>query len=469
MYVEKNNTFARSITRYSGLKIWVEWNQMKTSLLVLWSMAAFAADANWPQFRGPSGSGVGTGSPPSEWNVETGKNILWKTAIPGLGHSSPVIWGDRIFLTSAVPASGEAQLKVGLYGDIAPVKGEGEQSFRVYCLDRKSGKILWERTATAGQPKTMRHPKSTHANPTVATDGKRVLAFFGSEGLYAYDLNGELLWKKDFGTLDAAYYMVPSAQWGFASSPVIFENTVVILADVLKNSFLAALDVRTGKELWRTPRTDVPTFGTPAIAPYTAGGAKGWQVVVNGWRHTGGYDLKTGKELWMLKGGGDIPVPTPVFQDGLVVITSAHGQARPIYAIRTDASGDLTENRAAIAWTQERTGNYMQTPLLTGGLGYFCMDNGVLTVLQMSTGEKLYQQRLGGGGSTGFSSSPVASASQVYITNEDGHSFVVAPGGAYKVLGENDLGETVMATAAISNSVLYIRGGKHLFAIGTKP
>jgi outer membrane protein assembly factor BamB len=394
---------------------------MKTGLLVLVAMAAAAADSNWPQFRGPSGSGVGTGSPPSEWNVESGKNILWKTAIPGLGHSSPVVWGDRIFLTSAVPASGEAQLKVGLYGDITPVKGEGEQSFRVYCLDRKSGKILWERTAATGQPKIMRHPKSSHANPTAATDGKRVLAFFGSEGLFAYDLNGELLWKKDFGTLDSGFYMVPSAQWGFASSPVIFEDTVIIQADVQKNSFLAALDVRTGKELWRTP-----------------------------------------------KGGGDIPVPTPVFLDGLVVITSAHGFSRPIYAIRTDASGDLTDNRSAIAWTQERAGNYMQTPLLTGGLGYFCNDNGVLTVYRLATGEKLYQQRLGAG-SSGFSSSAVASGKQVYITNEDGHSFVLAPGPAYQVLAENEIGETVMATPAISDSVLYIRGGKHLFAIGVRP
>jgi outer membrane protein assembly factor BamB len=441
---------------------------MKTLALALLAMAAAAADANWPQFRGPSGNGVGTGTPPSEWNVESETNILWKTAIPGLGHSSPVIWGDRIFLTSAVPASGEAQLKVGLYGDIVPVKNEPEQSYRVYCLDRKSGKILWERTATSGLPKVMRHPKGTHANPTAATDGKRVLAFFGSEGLYAYDLKGELLWKKDFGTLDAAFYLVPSAQWGFASSPVIFEDTVIIQADVLKNSFLAALDVRTGKELWRTPRTDVPTFGTPAVVPYTAGGAKGWQVVANGWKHIAGYDLKTGKELWTLKGGGDIPVPTPVFQDGLVVITSAHGQARPIFAIRTDAAGDLSANPSAIAWTVERTGNYMQTPLLSGGLGYFCYDNGVLTVLQLATGEKLYQQRLGAG-STGFTSSPVAGGSQIYITSEDGHSFVLAPGPTYKVLAENELGETVMATPAISDGVLYMRGGKHLFAIGVRP
>jgi len=139
---------------------------MKTSLLALVAMAASAADANWPQFRGPSGSGLGSGSPPAEWNVESGKNILWKTAIPGLGHSSPVIWGDKIFLTSAVPATGESQLKVGLYGDVASVKGEPAQSFRVYCLDRKTGKILWERTAASGEPKIMRHPKSTHANPT---------------------------------------------------------------------------------------------------------------------------------------------------------------------------------------------------------------------------------------------------------------------------------------------------------------
>jgi outer membrane protein assembly factor BamB len=441
---------------------------MKTSLLALVAMAASAADANWPQFRGPSGSGVGSGSPPAEWNVESGKNILWKTAIPGLGHSSPVIWGDRIFLTTAVPATGEAQLKVGLYGDIAPVKGEPPQSFRVYCLDRKSGKILWERVAAAGEPKIMRHPKSTHANPTPATDGERVVAFFGSEGLFAYDLKGGLLWKKDFGTLDSGFYMVPSAQWGFASSPVIFEDTVIIQADVQKNSFLAALDVRTGRELWRTARSDVPTFGTPAVVPYTAGGVKGWQVVVNGWKHIGGYDLKTGKELWTLAGGGDIPVPTPVFADGLVVITSAHGQSRPIYAIRTDAAGELTDKHSAIAWTQERAGNYMQTPLLAGGLGYFCFDTGVLTVYQLATGEKLYQQRLGGG-SSGFSSSPVTAGNQVYIIDEDGHGFVLAPGREYKLLAENDIGETVMATPAISGGVLYVRGGKHLFAIGGRP
>ena len=440
---------------------------MKLSIPCFLALAAFAADPNWPQFRGPSAGGVGTGSPPLEWNGESGKNILWKAAIPGLGHSSPVIWGDRIFLTSAVPASGDASLKVGLYGDIEPVKGEPAQSFNVYCLDRKSGRILWSQTAASGQPKIMRHPKSTHANPTPATDGKHLVVFFGSEGLFTYNLDGKLLWKNDFGTLDSGFYMVPAAQWGFASSPVIHGNKVIIQADVQKDSFLGAFDIETGKELWRTPRNDVPTFGTPAVAPYTAGGAHRWQVVVNGWKHIGGYDLETGKELWRLKGGGDIPVPTPVSADGLVVITNAHGQGRPIYAIRTDAAGDITESHAGVAWLQEKSGNYMQTPLLDEGLGYFCLDSGVLSVFQMKTGERLYQQRLGGG-TSGFTSSPVAAGDRLFLTNEDGHSYVLALGSEYKLLGENELGETVMATPAISDGVLYIRGAKHLFAIAAQ-
>jgi outer membrane protein assembly factor BamB len=220
---------------------------MKLAALLLAAALGFAADANWPQFRGPAAAGVGTGAPPLEWNGESGKNVLWKTTIPGLGHSSPVIWGDRIFVTSAVPASGDPLLKVGLYGNIEPVEGEGPQSFNVYCLDRKTGKILWQQTAITGQPKIKRHPKATHANSTPATDGKRLIVSFGSEGLYAYDLNGKLLWKKDFGVLDSGFFMVPTAQWGFASSPVIHDGKVIVQADVQKNSFLAALDAATGK------------------------------------------------------------------------------------------------------------------------------------------------------------------------------------------------------------------------------
>jgi outer membrane protein assembly factor BamB len=204
------------------------------------------------------------------------------------------------------------------------------------------------------------------------------------------------------------------------------------------------------------------------VAPYTAGGARGFQVVVNGWKHIGGYDLRSGKELWKLRGGGDIPVPTPVYLDGLIVVTNAHGSQRPIYALRTDAAGDITGNRSALAWSEERAGNYLQTPLLHNGLGYFCYDNGVLSVFQLATGERLYQQRLGAG-SAGFTSSPVVAGGRLYITNEDGHTYVLAPGPAYRVLAENELGETVMATPAVSDGVIYLRGRKHLFAIAGQP
>jgi hypothetical protein len=290
---------------------------------------------------------------------------------------------------------------------------------------------------------------------------------FGSEGLYAFDLNGKPLWQKDLGVLDSGYYMAPEAQWGFASSPVIHEGKVIIQADVLKDSFLASLDLATGKELWRTKRTDVPTWSTPAVMPYTAGGGKRWQVVVNGCKVIAGYDLANGAELWRMRGGGDIPVPTPILAEGLIIITSAHGGERPIYAIRTDAAGEIKEDSKSVAWSQARAGNYMQTPLAHEGLGYFCYDNGVLTVYQMSNGERVYQQRLGSG-TSGYTSSPVAAAGRIYITSEEGRTHVLAAGREYKQMALNELGETVMATPAISGGVIYMRGRKHVFAIGEK-
>jgi outer membrane protein assembly factor BamB len=435
--------------------------------IALLPAAAIAADANWPQFRGPDAGGIGSGTPVAEWNAARGKNILWKTAIPGLGHSSPAIWGDRMFVTTAIAEKGDTALKTGMYGNIDSVQGEASQSYRLYCIDRRSGKIIWERTAAAGSPRSKRHPKSSHANPTPATDGTHVAAFFGSEGLYVYDFEGRLLWKKDLGVLEASFYMVPSAQWGFSSSPVISGGKLLILADVLKDPFLAAFDVNTGKELWRTARADVPTFGTPTVAPYAGRAGVPKQVVVNGWKQIAGYDLETGKELWKMAGQGDIPAPTPVFADGLVVITHSHGPGRPLYAIRTNAAGDLAANKEAVAWVQDRVGNYMPTPLLADGLLYLCNDGAVVSVYRLATGERLYQQRLGTGGSW-FSGSPVAAGGRLYFTDEDGKTYVLAMGTEFKVLAENDLGENVMSTPAIVDGVIYIRGRNNLFAIGAK-
>jgi outer membrane protein assembly factor BamB len=435
-----------------------------------WAEETATSDNNWPSYRGIDANGRAPGSTVSEWNGETGKNVLFKARIEGLAHSSPVIWGDILFLTTAVSASGEeASLKLGLYGDIKPVDNEGPQQFKVIAIDKNSGERLWAQVAYEGEPAIKRHTKATHANSTAATDGKRVVVFFGSEGLYSFDMNGKLEWKKDFGVLDSGFFMAKTAQWGFASSPILHGDKVIVQVDVQENSFVAALDAETGDEVWRTPRTEVPTWSTPAVVPQSADpdspDSQKYQVVLNGWKHIGGYDLETGKELWKLAGGGDIPVPTPLYENGLILITNAHGRDRPIYAIRPSARGEITVESDAMAWHVEKRGNYMQTPIVLDGIGYFCFDNGVLSAYDLDTGETLYQERLGAGQS-GFTSSPVAADGKIYITNEDGDTYVVKAGRTFELLATNELGETMMATPAISDGVIYFRAREHLFAIG---
>jgi outer membrane protein assembly factor BamB len=427
------------------------------------------AGIDWPQFRGIGATGVSEGRPmPAVWNVAAGTNVLWKTAVPGLGLSSPVVWGDMLCVTSAISGKADAKLRPGLYGDIESVPDDTSHEWHVYCLDKKTGKIAWQQTANTGVPKIKRHMKSTHANSTLATDGQHLVAFFGSEGLYAYDLKGKLLWKKDLGVLDAGFYMVPEAQWETGSSPVIHDGIVVVQADVQKGSFLAAFDVRDGKELWRSARSDVPTWGTPTI--HQVNGQT--QVIVNGMRHAGAYDLKTGKEVWKLTGGGDIPVPTPVVSDGLVYLTNAHGPMSPVYAIRDTASGDVSlssgaSSNAGVAWSYPRDGGYMCTPLVYRGLVYIVKFNGVLNVYDAKTGEKKFQERFAGGTSA-FTASPVASDGKVYFANEDGQVFVLKASPTYELLSTNDMGSSVLATPAISEGRLLFRTQKELISIGLK-
>src|SRR5260221_7584676 len=275
--------------------------------------------APWPSFRGPSGSGVAAGTAPVQSDAVTGQGVLWKTRIAGLGHSSPIVSGNLVCVTSATSGKDDA-LKVGLYGDITPLIDDSPHRYRVHCLERKTGRVRFEVDAVQTVPKIKRHPKASHASSTMAADGKHLIAMFGSEGLYAYDYKGKLLWKKDLGVLDSGFYTAKDAQWGFGSSPVIHDGKVIVQADVQKDSFLAAFDVVTGRELWRTPRTDEPTWGTPTV--FASGGTR--QVVVNGWKHIGGYDLETGKEVWRMTGGRDIPVPTPVASPEPIFLTTAH-------------------------------------------------------------------------------------------------------------------------------------------------
>ena len=343
------------------------------SLLLVCTVSA----SDWPQFRGPQACGVDTNAPaPVRWNIEKGENVLWRTPIPGLAHSSPILWGERLYVTTAVQAE-KPELKVGLYGDIEPVGQEGVQQWRLLALGKKTGKILWNTLGHENLPRSQRHPKATHCNSTPATDGACIVTIFGSEGLAAFTMEGKPLWKKDLGPMDAGYYLSPTAQWGFGSSPVIHRGKVVVLCDVQTNSFIAMFDALNGTELWRTPRKDVPTWGTPTVVE----AGQQTQILVNGWHHTGAYDFATGKEIWKLDGGGDIPVPTPIVANNFAYFTSGHGRFRPMRAIRLEARGNITPpdpgaTNAAIVWAHARAGNYMETPILVGENVYACLDLG---------------------------------------------------------------------------------------------
>ncbi|MFQ5506069.1 MAG: PQQ-binding-like beta-propeller repeat protein [Planctomycetota bacterium] len=423
------------------------------------------AETSWPSFRGRNARGVAEGfSTPLHWDVEKGENIAWRTEIPGLAHSSPVIWGERIFVTTAVK-EGTAELIVGRYGSVTSLEDRSPHEYQLWCIDRNDGEVLWKRTAWKGVPAIKRHPKSSHAAPTPATDGERVVAFFGSEGLYAYDMEGALLWNKDFGVLDSSWYVAPKAQWGFASSPVIHEGSVLVQCDVLGDSFVASLEAATGKELWRTARDEVPTWSTPTVHI----GKDRRQVILNGYKHIGGYDLETGRELWKTGRGGDIPVPTPVVAKGLVLITNGHGRLSPIFAISAAAAGEFSvdpEESEHMVWAWKRRGNYMQTPLVYGDELYCCNDGGVLTCIDLQSGKRIYRKRLGDG-RTGFTASGVAADGKLYFTSEIGEVHVIEAGRTRpdKILAVNDMGETCMATPAISRGTLFFRTRSHLVAV----
>jgi outer membrane protein assembly factor BamB len=423
---------------------------------------------DWPQFRGIRASGIDDQHPaPATWDVARNQSVRWKVPIPGLGHASPVVWGDTVFLATSISGQKDAGLKVGYYGDIDPVKDDTPHEWRVYALEKKTGKVLWQRSVLTAVPKIKRHMKSTHANSTLATDGERILAFFGSEGLYAFDMKGAPIWKKDLGVLDAGYYVVPEAQWETGSSPILHEGVVVVQADVQKGSFIAAFDAKDGKELWRRTRDDVPTWSTPTV--HQVNGRT--QLLVNGMRHVGAYDFKTGEEIWKLSGGGDIPVPTPVVSDGLIYVTNAHGLMAPVYAIRDTATGDVSlksgaDKNAAVAWSYTRGGGYLSTPLVYRGLLYVITYNGILTVYDAKTGEKYFTQRLADGTSA-FTASPVGGDGKVYFASEDGRVFVLKAGRTYELVATNEMGASTLSTPALSEGMMFWRTQGQVVAIGS--
>jgi len=430
------------------------------------ALAGETGPGSWPSFRGERGSGLAAGpAPPIQWDGVKPVNVRWKAAVPGLAHSSPIVWGDRVFLTTAVPREGEPYLRTGLYGDVDSVEGEPPQAWRVLALDRRTGAVLWERTAHEGPPKARRHMKATHANSTPATDGKRLVALFGSEGLYCYDLHGKLLWKRDLGVLDAGWFFNSAYAWGFGSSPIIHGDLVIVQADVDGGSFLAALSLNDGREVWRTSREEIPSWGTPTIVP----AGDGVELVTNGSRYLRGYHPATGAELWKVANKSEITVATPVYADGLVFISNGYRPVPSLHAIRPGGRGDLSlkEGEARndrVAWYLDRGGTYLPTPIVVGEHLYTLANQGVLTCYRAATGEKMYQERLGGKGGS-FSASPVAAGDRIYLPSEEGDVFVVKAGAKYELLATNPMGEVMIATPAIADGTLFVRTRGHLVAI----
>jgi outer membrane protein assembly factor BamB len=441
----------------------------KAIVVAAWVLAGAAISAqNWPSFRGPNASGVADGQPtPSKWDVASGENVLWKTPVPGMAVSSPVVWGDRVFVSTAVSSDASAGIKTGLYGDVKPSNDVSMHSWRLLALDKRTGKVLWDRVAHEGVPKTKRHPKSSQASATPVTDGRHVVVSFGSEGLYAYDFDGKLLWTRDLGTLNAGWFYDPDYEWGIASSPIIWKNSVIVQCDIQKNSFVAAFDVATGNPLWRTAREEIPSWSTPTV--YERDGRS--ELVTQATGFTRGYDPATGKELWRLSGNSEIAIPTPIVGPNLIIVTNGYTPIQPIYAIKPGASGDITLKKdqtssESVAWSMPRGGPYIPTPVIYGDHLYVLAITGVLTSYDVRTGQRIYQQRVGMGGS--FSASPVAADGKLYISSEDGDVYVVKAGLQYELLASNSIGEVLMASPAISDGIVFFRGLRNVFAIKQK-
>ncbi len=424
-----------------------------------------AGAQNWPSFRGERAVGAIEGVQlPSSWDVETGKNVLWKISLPGLAHSSPIVWGDQIFLTNAVSSNPNTVLQFPLNGAPDMRTDVSRHQFRLMAVDRRTGRVIWDRLAYEGEPRVSRHPHNSYAAATPATDGRHVVAFYGSEGLYAFSVDGARLWKQDLGILDQAAFDMPEYKWGYASSPIIYKNLVIVQCDQMKGSFIAAFDIDNGRKVWRIERDAIPSWATPGIYE----GKTGAELVTNGTEYIRGYDPLTGNELWKLKGTSMISVPTPFAAHDLIFVFTGYWRwIQPIYAIKPGARGDITPtadatSTAQIAWTVQKGAPYLNTPLVYGDYLYVMGNNGILVCYRARTGEKIYQERVGTGY---FTSSPVGGGGKLYFANEEGDVYVVQAGPQYKLLGENRMGEVVMATPAIAGRMLLYRTQHHLFAL----
>jgi outer membrane protein assembly factor BamB len=406
---------------------------------------------NWPQWRGPGGQGISTEKQlPAEWGPA--KNIVWKVELPH-GYSSPIVWGDRIYLTSAI----EGETVPGHIPESVRIKqphpqsvaGDKKHTLKVLALDTNTGKVLWEQTAYEGPVFDARHQRSTFAGPTAITDGKMVYAYFGPEGLYAYDTSGKLAWKvvEKFHTLGL----------GTGTSPLLHQNLVILQRDQdEKTSVVVAYDKASGKEVWKTTRPVGITWATPVLV--NTGSRT--ELITNGSEHVIAYDASTGKELWKTKGVESNAIHTPLVGKGMVIVTAGF-PAKKIIAIRT---GDQPEDKR-VAWQYTKGTGYVLSNILYGDYVYLSTDNGILTCLDAATGKVMYE-----GGRppkpSHFMGSAVAYDGMIAMTSEDGDTYMIKAGPTHEIVRVNSIDEPVYSSVALANGRVYIRGTKHLYAIG---
>ncbi len=406
----------------------------------------------WPQWRGPSATGVApNANPPLQWSEE--KNIRWKIEIPGQGLSSPIVWGDRVFVTTAIPTA----------KNIAPAsEGSGRRGisatdvnkFVLLALSRRNGSVIWQRTAIAALPHEGTHLDASWASNSPVTDGELIIASFGSRGIFCYNQQGQLLWQKDLGD------MTTRNAFGEGSSPVLHGNTVVVNWDHEGQSFIVALDKRTGKELWKADRDEPTSWSTPLVVVHEGKP----QVIVNATNRVRSYDLVTGKINWECSGMTVNAIPSPVTAEGVVYLTSGF-RGSALLAIRLDrAQGDLS-NSPAVVWKYDQDTPYVPSPLLYNGKLYFLKVNtGILSCFNAKTGEPFYvRQRLEG--VANVYASPVGAAGRVYVVGRDGVTLVIKNGESFEVLATNKLDDGIDASPALADNELYLRGRKFLYCI----
>ncbi len=417
-------------------------------------------DARWPGWRGSDGQGiVQEKGLPLEWSGT--RNVVWKTEIPGKGYSSPIVWGNRVFLTTAIegdvdPAAKPMKHEIEGQDFVHPdgVAADRKHTFEVLALDATSGKILWQRTAWKGTPFDTRHRRSSFASPTPVTDGTLVYAYFGGEGIFAYDFDGKLAWKYQPGAIGTLGV-------GVGTSPLLYKNVVILQCDEDngERSFVVGLDKKTGKEVWRVARKIEVSWATPVIV--RAGDRD--ELITAGNQHVIAYDPQTGKELWRMKGLASNAVPSPVVGDGVVVLSSGYPEKVAV-AVRPGGSGDIT-GTDRVLWTYNKGTAYVPSPILYDGLVYLLTDKGLITCMDARTGEVKYEgARLPVPAS--FMASPIALAGSILLMSQDGDTFVVKAGPKFEVVRTNALDEPISASAAAAPGRLFIRGEKHLFAIG---